>query len=343
MPIIRKHKRVAKPSVTRNKKQGGKNNTKRKGGKKNSTTKRKGGNKKTRRRRGGGGGRDESVQGEMSGWQQGFDHPGQSLPYHVLRNITDHLQAQEEADPRYSFIRFPSPVLKQTMDKVEEPPPLAPPLQPQLTEEQKNNMIIQQYKSIPDSGKILPMKFIVSENDPRTGTPFKVYYGDAGRIQFLHLKAVGDVPYWDESWSNPKRFYESFKFPRPAPVLDTPGNRVLDRAPAYDDRRGDILVAFDPFSEKDDKVIAEIGEVIRFPLSCDPHRIYTTHCFKINFNTPKELDFTSGESDGERRRPYWITLPHQTVIRVIRGRKKDYPPMTPRETFREPPPAVPRK
>ena len=96
----------------------------------------------------------------MSDWQPVSDR---TLPPLVLRNITDHLKAQEEADPRYSFIRFPSPVLKQTMDKVEEPPPLALPPIPQLTEEQKNNMIIQQYKSIPDSGKILPMKFIVSE------------------------------------------------------------------------------------------------------------------------------------------------------------------------------------
>ena len=53
MPIIRKHKRGAKPSVTRSKKQGGKNNTKRKGGKKNFTTKLKEGTKKTRKRRGG--------------------------------------------------------------------------------------------------------------------------------------------------------------------------------------------------------------------------------------------------------------------------------------------------
>ena len=100
----------------------------------------------------------------MSGWQPGTDHPGQSLPDHVLRNITGHVKAQEEADPRYSFIRFPSPVLKQTMDEVEEPPSLCPPSfppPPELSEEQKNNMIIQQYTSIPDSGKILPMKFIV--------------------------------------------------------------------------------------------------------------------------------------------------------------------------------------
>jgi hypothetical protein len=334
MPIIRKHKRVAKPSVTRSKKQGGKNNTKRRGGKKKSITKRKGGNKKTRRRRGGGEGRDESVQGEMSGWQPGTDHPGQSLPDLALRNIIDHLQAQEKADPRYSFMRFPSPVLKQTMDKVEEPPPLAYPPPPKLSEEQKNNMIIQQYTSIPDSGKILPMKFIVSENDSRTGTPFKVTYGDAGGIQFLHLKAVGDVPWWDESWLEPKRFHQSFKFPRPAPILDNTGNRILGTAaPPYDNRRGDILVAIDPFSKRDDKVIAEIGEVIRFPMSCDPVRLYTTHCFKIKFNTPKELDFTSGQSDGERRQPYELTLPPQTVIRVIRGRKKDYPPITPRDTF----------
>ena len=431
MPIIRKHKRVDKPSVTRSKKQRGKNNTKRRGGKKKSKSKRKGGTNKTRRRRGGlqpsertllimevrdvmnddlknkllgqetydcivrekliekimnqgipdgmsasgifamvygealdkceqkisisddgsgpdkvkggGGGRDKSVQGEMSHWQPGSDR---TLPPHVLRNITDHLQAQEEGNPRYGFIRFPSPVLKQTMDKVEEPPPLSYPPPPKLSEEQKNNMIIQQYTSIPDSGKILPMKFIVSENDPRTGSPFKVTYGDAGRIQFLHLKAVGDVPYWDESWLEPKRFHQSFKFPRPAPVLDDGWKRQYGSdVPAYNapDRRGDILVAIDPFSKRDDKVIAEIGEVIRFPMSCDPHRIYTTHCFKINFNTPKELDFTSGQSDGERRRPYELTLPPQTVIRVIRGRKTDYPPMTPRETFREPPPAVPRK
>ena len=53
MPIIRKHKRGAKPSVTRSKKQGGKNNTKRRGGKKKFTTKRAGGTNKTRRRRGG--------------------------------------------------------------------------------------------------------------------------------------------------------------------------------------------------------------------------------------------------------------------------------------------------
>ena len=39
MPIIGKHKRVDKPSVTRSKKQGGKNNTKRRGDKKKSTTK----------------------------------------------------------------------------------------------------------------------------------------------------------------------------------------------------------------------------------------------------------------------------------------------------------------
>ena len=288
---------------------------------------------KTRKHRGGG--RNENVQQAMSGWRPGFDHPDQRVPDHVLRNITGHLQAQEEADSRYSFIRFPYPVLKQTMDEVEESPPLSYTPPPKLSEEQKNNMIIQQYTSIPDSGKILPMKFIISENDPRTGAPFKVTYGDAGRIQFLHLKAVGDVPYWDESWLEPKRVYQSFKFPRPAPVLNTPGNRVLDRPPAYDDRRGDILVAIDPFSKRDDKVIAEIGEVIRFPLSCDPHRIYTTHCFKINFNTPKELDFTSGTPDGERRQPYELTLPPQTVIRVIRGRKTDYPPMTPRDSFRE--------
>ena len=106
----------------------------------------------------------------MSDWQPGFDRT--LSPDHVIRNITDHLKAQEEADPRYSFIRFPSPVLKQTMDEVEEPPSLCPPSfppPPELSEEQKNNMIIQQYTSIPDSGKILPMKFIVSENDPRTG------------------------------------------------------------------------------------------------------------------------------------------------------------------------------
>ena len=53
MPIIRKHKRGAKPSVTHSKKQGGKNNTKRRGGRKKATTKRTGGTKKTRRRRGG--------------------------------------------------------------------------------------------------------------------------------------------------------------------------------------------------------------------------------------------------------------------------------------------------
>lgn len=301
----------------------------------------KGGRRKTRKHRRGGG-RDESVQGKMSDWQPGFDHPGQSLPDLALRNITEHLHAIE-ANPSNELFLKPPRVFKQTMDEVEEPPPLAYPPLPKLSEEQKNNMIIQQYTSIPDSGKILPMKFIVSENDPRTGTPFKVYYGDAGRIQFLHLKAVGDVPYWDESWSNPKIFHQSFKFPRPAPVLDTPGNRIYGPdAPAYDNRRGDILVAIDPSSKRDDKVIAEIGEVIRFPLSCDPHRIYTTHCFKINFNTPKELDFTSGKPDGERRRPYWITLPPQTVIRVIRGRKKDYPPITPRDSFREPPPARPR-
>lgn len=293
--------------------------------KKKATTKRKGGTKKTRK----GGGRDESVQQAMSDWQAGFDHPDRTLPHNVLRNITDHLQEQEEADPRYSFIRFPSPVLKQTMDKVEEPPPLSYPLLLKLSEEQKNNMIIQQYTSIPDSGKILPMKFIVSENDPRTGTPFKVTYGDAGRIQSLHLKAVGNVPYWDESWLEPKRFHQSFKFPRPAPVLHTPGNRVLDHPPKYDDRRGDILVAIDPFSKRDDKVIVEIGEVIGSPMSCS-HLRYTTHCFKIFFKTPKELDFTSGKPDGERGRPYELTLPPQTVIRVIRGRKADYPPVTPR-------------
>ena len=331
MPIIRKHKRVTKSSVTRSKKQGGKNNTKRRGGKKKSKSERKVGNKKTRR----GGGRDESVQQAMSGWQAGFDHSDRTLPPHVLRNITDHLQEQEEADPRYSFIRFPSPVLKQTMDEVEEPPPLSYPLLLKLSDEQKNNMIIQQYTSIPDSGKILPMKFIVSENNPRTGAPFKVTYGDAGKIQFLHLKAVGNVPYWDESWLEPKRFHQSFKFPRPAPVLHTPGNRVLDHPPKYDDRRGDILVAIDPFSKRDDKVIVEIGEVIGSPMSCS-HLRYTTHCFKIFFKTPKELDFTSGQPDGERGRPYELTLPPQTVIRVIRGRKADYPPVTPRETFREP-------
>ena len=221
------------------------------------------------------------------------------------------------------------------MDKVEEPPPLSYPLLLKLSEEQKNNMIIQQYTSIPDSGKILPMKFIVSENNPRTGAPFKVTYGDAGKIQFLHLKAVGNVPYWDESWLEPKRFHQSFKFPRPAPVLHTPGNRVLDHPPKYDDRRGDILVAIDPFSKRDDKVIVEIGEVTGSPMSCS-HLRYTTHCFKIFFKTPKELDFTSGQPDGERGRPYELTLPPQTVIRVIRGRKADYPPVTPRETFREP-------
>ena len=301
------------------------------GGKEKSITKRKGRNKKTRRRRGGG--RDENVQQAMSDWQPGFDHPDRTLPHHVLRNITGHLQAQEEANPRYGFIRFPSPVLKQTMDKVEEPPPLSYPPPPKLSEEQKNNMIIQQYTSIPDSGKILPMKFIVSENNPRTGAPFKVTYGDAGKIQFLHLKAVGNVPYWDESWLEPKRFHQSFKFPRPAPVLHTPGNRVLDRPPKYDDRRGDILVAIDP---SNDKVIVEIGEVTGTPMSCS-HLRYTTHCFKIFFKTPKELDFTSGKPDGERRQPYELTLPPQTVIRVIRGRKKDYPPMTPRDSFREPP------
>jgi hypothetical protein len=299
--------------------------------------KRKGGTKKTRR----GGGRDESVQGELYGWQPGFDHPDQTLPPHVLRNITEHLHAIE-ANPSNELFLKPPRVFKQTMDEVEEPPPLAYPPLPKLSEEQKNNMIIQQYTSIPDSGKILPMKFIVSENDPRTGTPFKVYYGDAGRIQFLHLKAVGDVPWWDESWLEPKRFHQSYKFPRPAPVIDDARRRIYGPdTPAYDNRRGDILVAIDPSSKRDDKVIAEIGEVIRFPMSCDPHRIYTTHCFKINFNTPKELDFTTGKPDGERRRPYWITLPPQTVIRVIRGRKKDYPPITPRDTFREPPPARP--
>ena len=326
----RKHmaKIVTKPSVIRSKKQGGKNNTKGRAGKKKSTTKPNGGTKKTRR----GGGRDESVQQAMSDWQPVSDR---TLPPHVLRNITDHLQEQEEADPRYGFIRFPFPVLKQTMDKVEEPPPLSYPLLLKLSEEQKNNMIIQQYTSIPDSGKILPMKFIVSENNPRTGAPFKVTYGDAEKIQFLHLKAVGNVPYWDESWLEPKRFHQSFKFPRPAPVLHTPGNRVLDHPPKYDDRRGDILVAIDPFSKRDDKVIVEIGEVTGSPMSCS-HLRYTTHCFKIFFKTPKELDFTSGQSDSEPRQPYELTLPPQTVIRVIRGRKKDYPPMTPRETFREP-------
>ena len=53
MPIIKKHKTGAKPSVTRSKKQGRKNNTKRRGGKKKFTAKRNGGTKKTRRRRGG--------------------------------------------------------------------------------------------------------------------------------------------------------------------------------------------------------------------------------------------------------------------------------------------------
>ncbi len=42
-------------------------------------------------------------------------------------------------------------------------------------------MIIQHYTGIPDSGKLLPIKFIVNENDPETGTPFKVTYGEAGR------------------------------------------------------------------------------------------------------------------------------------------------------------------
>ena len=304
----------------------------------------KGGRRKTRKHRRGGG-RDESVQQAMSGWRPGFDHPDQRVPDHVLRNITGHLQAQEEGNPRYRF-PYPPRVFKQTMDEVEEPPPLSYPPPPKLSEEQKNNMIIQQYTSIPDSGKILPMKFIVSENDPRTGAPFKVTYGDAGRIQFLHLKAVGDVPYWDESWLEPKRFHQSFKFPRPAPVLDDGWKRIYGSdAPALfaPDRRGDILVAIDPSSKRNDKVIAEIGEVTRFPMSCDPHRIYTTHCFKINFNTPKELDFTSGKPDGERRQPYELTLPPQTVIRVIRGRKKDYPPMTPRDSFREPPKGGRRK
>lgn len=282
--------------------------------------------------------RDESVREEMSGWQPGFDHPDQSVPHHVLENITEHLEAQEEAEvnPRYRF-PYPPRILKQTMDKVEEPPPLAYPPPPQLTEEEKNNMIIQHYTGIPDSGKILPMHFSVMENDPETGTPFKVTYDEAGRIQFLHLKAVGDVPRWDESWFQPKIFHQSFKFPRPAPVLDNPGNRILETAaPPYDNRRGDILVAVDPFSTRNDKVIAEIGEVIRSPMSCIPG-YNTTHCFKIIFNTPKELDFTSGKPDGERRRPYELTLPPHTIIRVIRGRKKDYPPVTPHETFRPPP------
>jgi hypothetical protein len=298
----------------------------------------KGGGRKTRKRKGGGD-RDQSVREEMSDWKPGFDHPGRTLPVHVLENITGHLEAQEEAEvnPRYRF-PYPPRILKQTMDKVDEPPPLAYPPPPKLTEEEKNNMIIQQYTSIPDSGKILPMKFIVSENDPETGTPFKVNYGEAGRIQFLYLKAVGDVPWWDESWLEPKKFHQSFKFPRPAPVIDDARSRILGPdAPAYDNRRGDILVAIDPFSERDDKVIAEIGEVKRFPMSCNPHRLYTTHCFKINFTTPKELDFTSDQSEGDRRRPYELTLPPQTVIRVIRGRKKDYPPITTRETFRAPP------
>ena len=297
----------------------------------------KGGRRKTRKYRGGGD-RDESVREEMSGWQPGFDHPDQSVPYHVLQNITEHLQAQEEANPRYRF-PYPPRVFKQTMDKVEEPPSLCPPSfppPPKLSEEEKNNMIIQHYTPIPDSGKTLPIEFIVSEN-PDTDEPFKVTYDNIGREKVIYLKAVGDIAWWDESWSNPKKFHQSFKFPRPEPVLDTPGNRVLDHPPAYDDRRGDILVAIDPFSTRDDKVIAEIGEVTRFPLSCDRHRMYTTHCFKIFFKTPKELDFTSGKPDGERRRPYELTLPPQTVIRVIRGRKIDYPPITPRETFRAPP------
>ena len=51
---------------------------------------------KTRKRKGGGD-RDESVQKEMSDWRPGFDHPDQSVPDHVLQNISEHLQAQEEA------------------------------------------------------------------------------------------------------------------------------------------------------------------------------------------------------------------------------------------------------
>ena len=110
MSIIRKHKRGRRPSVTRNKKQGGKNHIKRKGG----------------------GDRDKSVREEMYGWRPGFDHPDQRVPDHVLRNITGHLQAQEEGNPRYNF-PYPPRVFKQTMDKVEEPPPLAYPPPPKLT------------------------------------------------------------------------------------------------------------------------------------------------------------------------------------------------------------------
>ena len=232
--------------------------------------------------------RDESVREEMSDWQAGFDHPGRTLPVHVLENITGHLEAQEEAEvnPRYRF-PYPPRILKQTMDKVEGPPPLAYPPPPQLSEEEKNNMIIQHYTGIPDSGKILPMKFIVSENDPETGTPFKVTYDEAGRNQFIHLKMVGDVPRWDESWFQSKYVHQSFKLPRPAPILDNPGNRILEAAaPPYDNRRGDILVAIDPRSTRNDKVIAEIGEVIRSPMSCNSG-YDTTHCFKIFFNTPE--------------------------------------------------------
>ena len=294
--------------------------------------------KRKTRKHTGSGDRDQSVREEMSDWKPGFDHPGRSLPDHVLENITEHLEAQEEAEvkPRYRF-PYPPRILKQTMDKVEGPPPLAYPPPPEMSEEQINNMIIQHYTGIPDSGKLLPMHFSVMENDPETGTPFKVTYDDAGRNQFIHLKIVGDVARWDESWFQSKFVHQSFKLPRPAPVLYDARSRIYGPdAPAYDDRRGDILVAIDPFSTRNDKVIAEIGEVIRCPMSCNPG-YNTTHCFKIFFNTPEELDFTSGQPAGERRRPYELTLPPHTIIRVIRGRKIDYPPITPRETFRTPP------
>ena len=146
----------------------------------------KGGGRKTRKRKGGGD-RDESVREEMSGWQPGFDHPDQSVPHNVLRNITEHLQAQEEANPRYRF-PYPPRVFKQTMDKVEEAPPLSYPLLLKLSEEQKNNMIIRIHRYT-DEEKFT-IKFIVNENDPETGTPFKITYGDAGREKFISKSSL---------------------------------------------------------------------------------------------------------------------------------------------------------